>query len=127
MEKYNYKEAVKDDVKQYIEEEIDYQDYESIEELKDYLNYTLQYDGGVTRNCSDSYTCNAWQAEEYLCHNLDLLAEALEQAGQGLTVLHEGAESCDVIIRSYVLGEAIEQAVNELGIEEMIEPAEISI
>lgn len=119
--KYNYKEAVKNDVKQYIEEGIDYQDYESTEELKDYLNDTLQNDGGVTRNCSNSYTCSAWQAQEYLCHNLDILAEALEQTGQGLTALHEGAESCDVIIRRYVLGEAIDQALRELDVERLIE------
>lgn len=36
----------------------------------------MEYD--VTGNGSGSYTCDAYEAEENLCHNLDLLKDAAE-------------------------------------------------
>lgn len=127
MEKYNYQEAVKADVKKYIEEEIDYQDYDSAEALKEYLNETLFTEDSVTGNACGSYTLNRWQAEENLAHNLDLLHDALSEFGNDIKALDQGAEYCDVTIRCYLLSEAIDQAVNDLGIEEMIDPAAITI
>lgn len=118
MTHYNYKEAVKDDVKQYIEEEINYQDYESVEELKEHLNNTLWAEDNVTGNGSGTYTFNSWEAEEYLAHNLYLLSQAMSHYGINANeALEKGAEHCDVIIRCYVLSDAIEDAINELEIE----------
>ena len=81
MGKYNYLESVKEDVKSAIVENYDY-----LEELKNDRNGFEQklYDDlfisdSVTGNASGSYTFNAWQAEEYLCHNLELLKEACEE------------------------------------------------
>lgn len=61
----------------------------------------------VTGNASGSYTFNTWKAEEYLCHNLNLLAEANEEFGSNSDILSDGAEVCDVIIRCYLLSRAI--------------------
>lgn len=76
-EKYNYLEAVKEDVREYINNEIELLDFSSLEELEEKLNNDLWINDGVTGNASGSYYCNSWKAEEALSHNWDLLAEAL--------------------------------------------------
>lgn len=118
MERYDYLEAVTSDVKDFINSEIEMSDYSDRDELNECLNDTLWTNDGVTGNGSGSYTFNAWKAEEYLCHNLDLLGEALQEFGCGAGYLTEkGAEACDVTIRCYLLGQAIEAALDELWIE----------
>lgn len=111
---YNYREAVKEDVLTYINEEIDFSDFETLEDLEQHLNEELWTCDSVTGNASGSYYCNAWKAEEALCHNLDLLAEALEEFGDSLDILKDGAEAADVTIRCYLLSEAIAEALEEI-------------
>ena len=41
MTKYNYMEAVKEDVKNYIDSEINFEDFDSLEELEEKLNDEL--------------------------------------------------------------------------------------
>ena len=53
---YNYLEAVKDDVREYIEDEIDFTDYGTIEDLEQFLNDELFINDSVTGNASGSYT-----------------------------------------------------------------------
>ena len=113
--KYDYRKAVKEDVKKYIEEEINYQDYGSIEELEAELNETLWIEDSVTGNACGSYTLNRWQAEENLAHNLDLLHDVLSEFNEDIQALDQGAEYCDVIIRCYLLPEAIAEALTELS------------
>lgn len=107
MEKYNYLSAVESDVREYIENNVDFHDYSDLDEMEEDLNEKLFVEDSVTGNASGSYTFNAWQAEEYLCHNLDLLAEANEEFGGNSDILSDGAEACDVTIRCYLLGQAI--------------------
>ena len=111
---YNYYEAVKEDVLQYIRDEINFEDFDSLEELEEHLNDTLWTVDSVTGNGSGSYTFNSYQAEENICHNLDLLAEALEEFGGGCDILKDGAEAADVTIRCYLLGQAITEALEEI-------------
>lgn len=115
MEKYNYYQAMRDDAMEYIKE-----NYTS-EKLKEHLSTYSEYQDfleklneemwacdSVTGNASGSYTFNTWQAEENLCHNLDLLKEALEEFGGDFAkALEEGAEYCDVTIRCYLLSTTI--------------------
>lgn len=54
---------------------------ENRDEVEQDLNDTLFTYDSVTGNASGSYTFNAWTAEEYLCHNWDLLGEALTELG----------------------------------------------
>lgn len=83
--------------------------------LEELLNDDLWTCDSVTGNASGSYYCNAWKAEEALTHNLDLLAEALEEFGQdGTNVLRQGAEAMDVTIRCYLLGQAIAAVLDDL-------------
>ncbi len=97
MEKYNYYQAVKKDVLNYIQEhEITITD-ENREEVEEQLNEDCWMSDSVTGNASGSYTFSTWQAEENLCHNWDILAEA-----------------CDVTIRCYLLSQCIASAIDEI-------------
>ena len=114
MEKYDYLSAVESDVREYIENNVDFHDYSDLDEMKEDLNEKLFVEDSVTGNASGSYTFNTWQAEEYLCHNLDLLAEANEEFGGSSDILSDGAEMCDVTIRCYLLGQAIENVAPDM-------------
>lgn len=119
MEKYNYLQAVKEDVKSYIEEN-EIKVYSSNrEEIEQTLNDDLFCEDSVTGNASGSYTFSTWQAEENLCHNWELLAEAMEEFGYSDTnVIEKGAEWADVTIRCYLLGQAISEVLDEIEEEE---------
>lgn len=62
MTKYNYMEAVKEDVKNYIDSEINFEDFDSLEELEEKLNDELWTEDSVTGNASGSYYCNSYKA-----------------------------------------------------------------
>lgn len=132
MERYNYLESVKEDVREWINEhdewKSDYADEngkwlrdDNRDDIYEDLNDRLFVEDSVTGNASGSYTFNTWQAEENLCHNLDLLGEAMEEFGYGgkqMSELMESAESCDVTIRCYLLGQAISEVLDEMEEEE---------
>lgn len=110
---YDYYEAMREDVREYIENEIDFSEFDSMEELGEKLNEDLWTVDSVTGNGSGSYTFNTYEAEENICHNLDLLAEALEEFGGGCDILKDGAEVADVTIRCYLLGAIIAEVLPE--------------
>lgn len=115
MREYNYAEVVKEGVLEYIKNEIDFSDFETIEELEEKLNDDLWTEDNITGNASGSYTFSTYQAEENLCHNLDLLKEAcLELGSNAIDLLEQGAEACDVTIRCYLLSSAISEALEEI-------------
>ena len=112
---YDYREAVKNDVLEYINNEVDLEEWRGDRDgLEEKLNDDLWTVDSVTGNASGSYTFNTYEAEENLCHNLDLLAEACEEFGGGCDLLKDGAEACDVTIRCYLLGECIAAALDEI-------------
>ena len=112
---YDYRESVKDDVLDYIKNEVDFADYEDLEELEEFLNDELFTNDSVTGNASGSYTFSRYEAEENICHNLELLGEALEAFGSSLAYLMKnGAEAADVTIRCYLLNECIAEALEEI-------------
>ena len=117
MEKYNYREQVKSDILDYIAENEIKVTASKREEVAEQLHDELWANDSVTGNASGSYTCNAWEAEENICHNLDLLKEALEEFGSNIADL-DSAEMCDVTIRCYLLGECIYAALDEVEEEE---------
>ena len=112
--KYNYRKAVKDDVLEYINNEINFEDFDTLEDLEEHLNDVLFNEDSVTGNASGSYTFNTYEAEENICHNFDLLADALDEFGGGCDILRDGAEAADVTIRCYLLGECIADALEEI-------------
>lgn len=117
MKTYDYLENVKEDVRNYIEENKIVVTSSNREEVEQELNDTLFVNDSVTGNASGSYTFSAWQAEENLCHNFELLTDALEELGCDLSYLKKGAEACDVTIRCYLLGQAISEVLDEIEIE----------
>jgi len=118
-ERYDYEGQVKSDVLDYIKE--NYSVDEIVERLADdkdgwieELNDDLFVSDSVTGNASGSYYCNSWRAENAICHNLELLGDAIREFGDSADILEKGAEGCDVTIRCYLLGGAIQDVVNEL-------------
>lgn len=112
MEKYNYMEAVTDDVLNYIAENDITVNSDNREEIEDSLNKSLWVNDSVTGNASGSYTFCRWTAEEYLCHNMDLLGEACAEFG--VTPEYDNPEACDVSIRCYLLSQAIIAALDKV-------------
>lgn len=119
MDRYDYNTAVLADVLEAIKE--NYTPEEIAENLADRdtfaekLHDDLWINDSVTGNASGSYYCNTWKAEEALCHNLDLLGEALQEFGCGPEYLiNNGAEAADVTIRCYLLYSAISEALDTL-------------
>lgn len=115
MTMYDYREEVKLDVLEYIKGDINFANFDTLEDLEEYLGETLRTDDSVTGNVSGSYTFSTWRAEENICHNLDLLGEALNEFGcSGDYLITNGAEAADVIIRCYLLSECIAAALEEV-------------
>ena len=113
MTKYNYMEAVKEDVKNYIDSEINFEDFDSLEELEEKLNDELWTEDSVTGNASGSYTFNRVTAENYA-----LVNEMVDEFDCKKQVcdwyLNDNFESIDVSIRCYLLGSAISEVLDEL-------------
>ena len=109
---YNYLENEIEDIKEYIKNNYEEEEIEDLdsEELYD----LLWTEDSVTGNGSGSYTFNTWKAEEYICHNMDLVQEAYEEFGYEGIPKDTGAEAMDVTIRCYLLRQAIEEALEEL-------------
>lgn len=118
-EKYDYYEAIADDVRRYIVDNIDLNEWRGNRwELEEKLNDELWVADSVTGNGSGSYTFSTWKAEENLNHNLQLLGEALQEFGCGADYLiTHGAEAADVTIRCYLLPNAIAEVLEELAEE----------
>ena len=119
MERYDYRKAVCEDIRTYIEDNDIKVTTENREELEQDLYDDLWIEDSVTGNGSGSYTFNSHEAEEYVCHNHDLLIEALDEfdCNSAEKVL-QGAEWCDVTIRCYLLGECLHEVLDELEEEE---------
>lgn len=111
---YNYLENIIEDVKEAIRNDYTTTDFADRDELEERLNNDLWIDDSVTGNASGSYYCNAYRAEEALCHNWDLLEEALAEFCCEENPIEKGAEWCDVTIRCYLLGQAIAEALDDM-------------
>ena len=115
---YNYYEAVKEDVLNYIKEEVDMNGMD-LDELKERLYEDLINKDSVTGNASGSYTFCQSEAQKYVEENKDLVREMCDEFGghQRITNwwLIDDYESIDVSLRCYVLGNAIEMAVKSLA------------
>lgn len=113
---YDYREAMTEDVKEWIKENIDLTEWtEDREGLEQQLNNDLWTEDSITGNASGSYYCNSYNAEESIAHNWNLLNEALDEFGQNnINVIEKGTEWADVTIRCYLLGSVISDVLNEM-------------
>lgn len=112
---YNYKEEMKKDVVQYINDNDSWHNWSSMsrEEAEDDMYEVMFTADEVTGNGSGSYTFDEHEAFMNLENNLDLLSDANREFKNVENVLKEGAESCDVTIRCYLLREVIEEVLDE--------------
>lgn len=113
MERYDYLEVMENDLRTFIEGNYDLNDFEDIEEAYEKIYDEAWVSDSVTGNASGSYFCNTWKAEEALCHNFDLLEEAYD-GNDGAYFFQNGAESCDVMIRCYLLNRVLTELLNEI-------------
>lgn len=117
MVMYDYYVAVKEDILNYIKEEVDMNNMD-LDELKERLYEDLINKDSITGNASGSYTFCQSKAQKYVEENKDLVREMCDEFGghQRITDwwLTDDYESIDVSLRCYVLGNAIEMAVEEL-------------
>ena len=120
MERYDYRECMREDVMNYIEEHEIKVTTENRDEMQESLYDDMFISDSVTGNASGSYTFNTWQAEENICHNMDLLKNACDEFG--CEPKFDSAEWCDVTIRCYLLGEVLSEVLDE--IEEDVEEEE---
>lgn len=116
---YNYMNAMTEDIRNYIDENINKEDYtEDRDGLEEYLNDTLWTEDSVTGNASGSYTFNRETAKECVLDNTDLLKEAYTEFGQLEKIVDvicdEDWKSADVTIRCYLLGQAIAEVLDDL-------------
>lgn len=122
---YDYKEAIKEDVIEYINENIDLDAVDSREELEEQLNDDLWAEDSVTGNGSGSYTFDRHQSYENVQGDpdaMDYIRDLVSEFEVGAETvaekfLDEDYEYWDVSIRCYLLGEAIGEALDELGIK----------
>lgn len=126
---YNYQEAIRNDIKEAINfgdydykiDEVkndmlqqDYTEDEYNEALYEALYDEMWIDDSITGNGSGSYTFNRWQAEENLCHNMELYKEACREFGADPKL--KEAEYMDVTIRCYLLSGALQEVIEEMEI-----------
>lgn len=117
-ETYDYLAAVKSDVRDWMDEnraELARKYDESgkdVYEVEGWMSDEL-FVSGITGNDNGSYTCNRYEAESYLCHNLGLLVDAVHEFAGSFDGLIEDPEAADVTIRCYVLGQAIDELAKE--------------
>lgn len=107
---YNYLENIKEDIKEYIKE-----NYDNLEEInKDRLYDDLWVEDSITGNASGSYYCNTYKAQEALIGNEDLLKDTIDMFGIDMAESWSDYEYLDVSIRCYLLGQALDEALEEL-------------
>lgn len=122
---YDYREAMQDDIREYINNEIDITEYMgNRDELEEKLNDDLWTNDSVTGNGSGSYTFNSYKAGEYVKDNIDLCREMIQEfCIDAETVaekfLDEEWEYFDVSIRCYLLGECISAVLDEIDLDEI--------
>ena len=117
---YNYHDEMLNDVKNWCVENYDeLQEYQTPDELSEYLYDTLFCEDSVTGNGSGSYTFNRDLARNMVKANSDILKSALNEfcvppEEIGKRFLDEDFEYFDVTIRCYLLSYVINDYIEEL-------------
>lgn len=121
---YDYEEAVRSDIKDYILENYDRNDLADFDDEDDFTDCLIDIlvdEDSITGNASGSYYCNSYKAQEALNGNIDLLRDACEELNLsneevGEHFLDGDFEYFDCIVRSYIVicSSVIENTVDEL-------------
>ena len=119
MNKYDYYIEVTNDIECWMNKDgdpFDLSQFENREEAAEYLHDELWAEDSITGNGPYGYT-NEEECEEFLCHNLNLIIEAIDTYGISTSDLRAQytvkklARYLDCLVRLYVLPNAIEGAL----------------
>ena len=131
MEKYDYRRAITDEIKDWIVNNTDLmEDSETTiydDDIANWIYDEVWCEDSITGNGAYYYDTED-KCSEYLCHNLDLVCEALRDFGMDENVKaiikqYENkslARYFDCTVRCYLLGECIEIALEELKNEQNV-------
>lgn len=116
MERYDYEQAVRKDLAEYIRDRARTNGWsaDDLEKNRDTLYDDAFVSDSVTGNASGSYTFSTWQAEENICHNSDLIQEVIEEFGAPNADRLYSAEYWDVSIRCLMLGRVFDDVFEEV-------------
>lgn len=84
-----------------------------------YIHDELYHNDKVTGDGHIGYTAFNFIAEEYLCHNFNLLNKAFDYFGYDKTAIMDALnrpKDCDVLIRCYMLPACVDKAIEKLKI-----------
>ena len=102
MNKQQYINEIKNDIKDYI-----------IENLSDVKSvYDEKMIDEITGNDCGSYTRNSFLAQQNVINDMDLLIEAINYYECDLNILSDW-EACDVIIRMYLYADAVDKYIDD--------------
>ena len=116
---YNYLESMKSDVRDYIADNVDFNEYrEDRDGLEQSLHDDLWIVDSVTGNASGSYTFNRNEAKDYVLDNMDICIESITEFCTPAEIiaqrfLEQDWEYFDVTIRCYLLGQVINEVLDE--------------
>ena len=118
---YNYLEAMKQDIINYIRDEVETKDFYNIDDLRERLEDDLWIDSSITGNGGDSYADNE-TSKEYINGNESLLKEALiDFCVDKEKIVDKFFDNdyayFDTTIRCYMLSQAINAALEEIESE----------
>ena len=118
MERYDYREALENDVREWLNDNPKnlHDEYNDVCDAISGITDELFNEDSVTGNASGSYTFSSWTAEEYLCHNGSLLQEALDNFDSKADM--DDPEKMDVTIRCYLLGEIVGAVIADMWDDE---------
>lgn len=114
MSEYNYYDAVYQSIEEYIINNVSTVEYSNPEELEEHIINDLLSNDEITGAASGSYTCNTYNAEEFLCHNWQLLQEAVDYFGAEENPIAKGPEYCDVLIRCYLVSAITGKVIRDI-------------
>lgn len=118
---YNYKKSIKEDIREYIRENIADEEIERLFARKDIetLSDIMWCEDSITGSGSGSYTFNSMKAKEYVLDDgLDYLRDMLlegwyDYENFSKIFMDENWEHYDVSIRCYLLWECIGEVLDE--------------
>lgn len=128
MKRYDYRQAVKESVYDYIKEnkldlcqssQANQRNTKTLEEYEKFLYELVINDDFVTGNMSGSYTCDTYKALEYLSMNNFLFVEAFDYFDittvEDIRSYLETPETLDVLIRMMYVREVVCEIVKEIN------------
>ena len=122
MDKYDYRKAIIADIKEYIKDNPNAVHVDPMEDddISNYWYDVLWDEDCITGNGAWWYASEN-ECEEFLTHNIDLAFEACNEFGVDMKTLFTAASNgnaaryIDCTIRCYLLGECLEQALEEIN------------